>query len=165
MHKFFFYLKTFINLFLEFTCLTVKSIQIYVVAIIAVVPMSYYFFLVILSNSCCLHYLNLWDTILFNAPVFTYFIEFYVHVNSSNIVNNCLFKADLTGQSVSQLIPYLQGSLFFVLQMLFLVIISIWARAAGPRARLDQLFTMTWKDMFIKACLFSFFIYVLFIFV
>ena len=102
---------------------------------------------------------------MFNIPTFAYFIEFYVNVNASNIVNNCLLNADLSSQTASQLIPYLQGNLFFVLQMLFLVVISIWARAAGPRARLDQLFTMTWKDMFIKACLFSLFIYILFIFV
>jgi len=165
MHKFFFYIKTFINLSLEFFCLAFKSVQIYVIAVTVAVFTSYHLFLVICSNFFCLHYSNFWDTIVFNIPTFAYFIEFYVNVNASNIVNNCLLNADLSSQTASQLIPYLQGNLFFVLQMLFLVVISIWARAAGPRARLDQLFTMTWKDMFIKACLFSLFIYILFIFV
>lgn len=165
MHKFIFYLKTFINLSLEFLCIIVKSTQIYIVTIIAGGSKLYFFSLAIFSNACCLYYSNFWDTVLFNVPIFTNFLKFYVHTNSVGIVNSCLLKADLTGQTVSQLIPYLQGNLFFVLQMLFLVVISIWARAAGPRARLDQLFTMTWKDMFIKACLFAFFIYVLFIFV
>lgn len=36
--------------------------------------------------------------------------------------------------------------IFFVLQTIFLVIISVWARAVGPRMRMDQLSQFVWKD-------------------
>jgi len=36
--------------------------------------------------------------------------------------------------------------IFFVLQTIFLVIISVWARAVGPRVRMDQLSQFVWKD-------------------
>lgn len=46
----------------------------------------------------------------------------------------------------------------FLFQVFFLVIIAIWARAAGPRFRLDQILNMTWKDIFIYLSLFLFFL-------
>lgn len=36
--------------------------------------------------------------------------------------------------------------IFFVLQTMFLVIITVWARAVGPRMRMDQLSQFVWKD-------------------
>lgn len=37
----------------------------------------------------------------------------------------------------------------YIIQALFIAIITIWSRAAGPRFRLDQLLSLTWKDLFI----------------
>lgn len=44
----------------------------------------------------------------------------------------------------------------FVTQVFFVVIITIWTRAAGPRFRLDQLVNITWKDIFLYLSLFLF---------
>ena len=38
---------------------------------------------------------------------------------------------------------------WFLFQVFFLTILAIWARAAGPRFRIDQILSTTWKDMFI----------------
>lgn len=35
------------------------------------------------------------------------------------------------------------------LQSALILVLSIWARASGPRFRPDQLFTVTWKDLMI----------------
>jgi NADH:ubiquinone oxidoreductase subunit H len=51
--------------------------------------------------------------------------------------------------------------LVFISQVLFIVIITIWTRAAGPRFRLDQLLSLTWKDLFIYLSLFLVFILIL----
>ena len=165
MHKFFFYIKTSINLIYEFFFIALKSVHLYLIASTLGLINKYFLVVALMSNICCCYYLNFFDAILFKFPVLLTPLILYVNTIAVSVDINLLLTAGLTSTVVSPLIPYLQGNLFFVLQMLFLVVISIWARAAGPRARLDQLFTMTWKDMFIKACLFSFFIYVLFIFV
>ena len=54
---------------------------------------------------------------------------FYIYNNSLNISDH-IFNVPI----------------FFVLQTMFLVIISVWARAVGPRMRMDQLSQLVWKD-------------------
>ena len=66
-----------------------------------------------------------------------FLIHFYINPLQNNL-NTITFQ-----------LQTVMGYLLFLSQVFFLVIIAIWARAAGPRFRLDQMLSMTWKDIFI----------------
>lgn len=125
MQKFFFYIKTSINLFYEFFFVTLKSIHLYVAVTIFWAVNKYCLVVALLSNLSCLHYLNFFELILIKFPFLINLLNAYVNIISSDVSARLLLDAELTSTLTSQLIPYLQGNLFFVLQMLFLVVISI----------------------------------------
>jgi hypothetical protein len=53
--------------------------------------------------------------------------------------------------------------LTFLLQVFGCVVISIWARAAGPRFRVDQLSNLTWKNLLIYLSLLLIFLTAIYI--
>jgi hypothetical protein len=107
--------------------------------------------------------LNFW---IRNAEILNYFTNildliptiktwFLIYIN-----NQWLYIVELS-VSVSAITSkwvFLPASLTLLFQTLFSVILMIWARAAGPRFRLDQIFTMTWKDYFITLSLITIFL-------
>lgn len=66
---------------------------------------------------------------------------FYIYNNSFNYYSRIMWKPSLNISDHIFNVP-----IFFVLQTMFLVIISVWARAVGPRMRMDQLSQLVWKD-------------------
>ena len=78
----------------------------------------------------------------------------------SNIVANWfnIIELSISNSSIVTKSLFLPSSLTLLFQTLFSVILMIWARAAGPRFRLDQIFTMTWKDYFITLSLITIFL-------
>lgn len=67
----------------------------------------------------------------------------------------------LTDSNITMKTYLFNVPIFFFSQVFFLVCLSVWARAAGPRFRVDQIFTITWKEFVIILAgylvLFSFF--------
>lgn len=68
-------------------------------------------------------------------------IFFYINNRSFNYYSRIMWKPSLNISDHIFNVP-----IFFVLQTMFLVIISVWARAVGPRMRMDQLSQLVWKD-------------------
>lgn len=87
------------------------------------------------------------------SPILKSFSLSYCVENWCNIVELSVSNSSIVTKSV-----FLPSSLTLLLQTLFSVILMIWARAAGPRFRLDQIFTMTWKDYFITLSLITIFL-------
>lgn len=85
---------------------------------------------------------------LFNLPIFHIQLKIF----------NLLFFLQSFYNTLTYDINYIINYLIFISQVLFIVIITIWTRAAGPRFRLDQLLSLTWKDLFIYLSLFLVFI-------
>ena len=57
------------------------------------------------------------------------------------------------------------NALYFIFQTFFFIILMVWARAAGPRLKIDQLTKLSWKDYFLTlsfiSCL-TIYIYIFF---
>lgn len=68
-------------------------------------------------------------------------VFFYINNRSFNYFSQIMWKPSLNISDHIFNVP-----IFFVLQTMFLVIISVWARAVGPRMRMDQLSQLVWKD-------------------
>lgn len=102
------------------------------------------------------------NILLFNIHSFLYFLDdvffaladrlnlvwfiyekffFYTQNKSFNYYSRIMWKPSLNISDHIFNVP-----IFFVLQTMFLVIISVWARAVGPRMRMDQLSQFVWKD-------------------
>ena len=82
--------------------------------------------------------------IISDSKIFWYIYEkyfFFVQNRSYRYYTRILWKPSL---NISDHIFNVQ--IFFVLQTMFLVIITVWARAVGPRMRMDQLSQFVWKD-------------------
>lgn len=78
----------------------------------------------------------------FNSVWFIYEkFFFYIQNKSFNYYSRIMWKPSLNISDHIFNVP-----IFFVLQTMFLVIISVWARAVGPRMRMDQLSQFVWKD-------------------
>ena len=96
--------------------------------------------------------------------LFFHSIEFFLNclnLSSDNVIERLIRLNNLCcyyQQSNNFLLYYIIGYLTFVAQITFIVAITIWSRAAGPRFRLDQLLTITWKDIFIYLSLFLLFV-------
>jgi len=66
---------------------------------------------------------------------------FYFQNRSFNYYSRIVWKPALNISDHIFNVP-----IFFVLQTIFIVIMSVWARAVGPRMRMDQLSHLVWKD-------------------
>jgi|688.fasta_scaffold01794_17 NADH:ubiquinone oxidoreductase subunit H len=78
------------------------------------------------------------------SDYFWFFYEklfFYIQNSSFNYYSRIMWKPSLNISDHIFNVP-----IFFVLQTIFLVIMSVWARAVGPRMRMDQLSQLVWKD-------------------
>lgn len=60
-------------------------------------------------------------------------------------------------------IPLFFTYLSIILIQIFLLILTIWTRACGPRVRIDQILTLTWKEFLIY--LFILMIFIIFIYI
>lgn len=82
--------------------------------------------------------------IISDSKFFWYIYEkyfFFVQSRSYRYYTRILWKPSLNISDHIFNVP-----IFFVLQTMFLVIITVWARAVGPRMRMDQLSQFVWKD-------------------
>lgn len=122
-----------------------------------------FFFYLLSKLILCLGYLsNLSGNFFCNIYSFFYFLDdifykfadkyqtfwfiyeklfFYINNRSFNYYSRIMWKPSLNISDHIFNVP-----IFFVLQTIFLVIISVWARAVGPRVRMDQLSQLVWKD-------------------
>jgi len=73
-----------------------------------------------------------------------------------------ILELSLSTSSIVSKWTFLPASVTLLFQTLFSVILMIWARAAGPRFRLDQIFTLTWKDYFVTLSLMTIFLIVIY---
>ena len=64
---------------------------------------------------------------------------------ASLIDNLSNFDVEVKGEAFN----ITRGYSTFILQVLFIILVSIWSRAAGPRMRPDQLSDITWKEFFV----------------
>jgi hypothetical protein len=107
--------------------------------------------------------LNFW---IRNAEILNYFTNildliptiktwFLIYINNQWLY---IIELSVSVSAITSKWVFLPASLTLLFQTLFSVILMIWARAAGPRFRLDQIFTMTWKDYFITLSLITIFL-------
>jgi hypothetical protein len=75
------------------------------------------------------------------------------------------YYATLNGRFKSMIIELfiVTCHLTFLIQVFGCVVISIWARAAGPRFRVDQLSNLTWKNLLIYLSLLLIFLTAIYI--
>lgn len=119
------------------------------------------------------------STILTKSPYILFVIDLVIYcflLNNEYIINiiNFLEPLEIFWLNYSMYenqvkfyliynLNFLIDYVIFICQVFFIVIITIWARAAGPRFRLDQLASLTWKKLFIYLSLFLIFLLIIII--
>lgn len=78
------------------------------------------------------------------AAISFYNLSYIFNENTIDMV-----EVDLISDQISSIESFISNGLIFILQANFFIILSVWARAAGPRYRIDQILHFTWKDYFL----------------
>lgn len=104
--------------------------------------------------SICYHFMSylipqfliIIDVLSYLTPLFDKIIEYCLVNFVKNILNYIELGIYESGH-IFVLNTLLDLFFFFLFQMFFFVFCSVWGRASGPRTRLDQLSSLTWKDL------------------
>jgi hypothetical protein len=128
----------------------------------------YYFSLKLIVYNVIVVYIDILLPAINNLHPLSKLIDIFYLTNKVmsfyyNFIFNYYFTLNLINNWLVIELSTISNHLTFLIQVFFLVVISIWARAAGPRFRVDQLSNLTWKNLLIYLSLLLIFLTTIYI--